>query len=109
MMEKEYIVTVNPKKINYYPENEVIEVLQNVYTILSTMEYSVPLYREFGTSATYLDAPHAVARMRHTREVIEVVERFEPRAFVVEVNYYSDEKDGKIYPAVTVRLRGVGE
>lgn len=109
MMDKEYIVTVNPKKINYFPENEVIEVLQNVYTILSTMEYSVPLYREFGTSATYLDEPHAIARMQHTREVIEVVERYEPRVFVIEVNYYSDEKDGKIYPAVKVRLRGVRE
>lgn len=106
MNEQEFIVTLNPKEINFMPDNEIVEVLQNVYTILSTAQYSAPLFREFGTSATYLDEPHAVARMKHTKEVIEVVERYEPRVFVVEVIYYSDEKDGKIYPAVKVRLRG---
>lgn len=104
-MSEEFIVTLNPKKINFMPENEVVEVLQNVYTILSTMKFSVPLYREFGTSASYLDEPHAIAKMKHTREVMEVVEMYEPRAFVVEVIYYSDEIDGKIYPAVKVRIR----
>lgn len=102
----DYIVTLNPKKINFMPENEVVEVLQNVYTILSTMKFAVPLYREFGTSAPYLDDPHAITKMKHTREVMEVVELYEPRVFVVEVLYYSDEIDGKIYPAVKVRLRG---
>lgn len=42
-MNEEYIVTVNPKKINFMPENEVVEILQNVYTILSTTQFSVPL------------------------------------------------------------------
>lgn len=105
-MSEEYIVTLNPKKINFMPENEVVEILQNVYTILSTLQYTAPLYREFGTSATYLDEPHAIARMKHTREVMEVVEKYEPRAFILEVLYYSSEVDGKIYPAVKVRLRG---
>lgn len=105
-MNEEYIVTVNPKKINFMPENEVVEILQNVYTILSTLQFSVPLYREFGTSAAYLDDPHAVARMKHTREVMEIIEMYEPRVFVVEVLYYSEEVDGRIFPAVKVRLRG---
>lgn len=105
-MTEDYTVTLNPKEINFMPENETIEILQNVYTILSTLQYTVPLYREFGTKATYLDEPHAVARMKHTKEVIEIVEKYEPRIFVVEVLYYSDENDGKIYPAVRVRRRG---
>lgn len=105
-MNEEYIVTMNPKKINFMPENEIVEVLQNVYTILSTLKFTTPLYREFGTSSDYLDDPHAISKMKHTREVMEVVELYEPRVFVVEVNYYSDEISGKIYPAVKVRLRG---
>lgn len=105
-MSEEYIVTLNPKKINFMPENEVVEILQNVYTILSTVKFEVPLYREFGTSATYLDDTHAISKMKHTREVMETVELYEPRVFVVEVLYYSDEVNGKIYPAVKVRLRG---
>ena len=103
---EEYLVTLNPKEIDFLPSNTIVEVLQNVYTILSTTKYSAPLFREFGTSASYLDEPHAVARMRHTKEIIEAVEQYEPRAFVTEVKYYSDEKDGKVYPAVTLRLRG---
>lgn len=108
-MSQEYIVTLNPKKINFMPESEVVEILQNVYTILSTMRYTAPLYREFGASATYLDDPHEIAKMKHTREVMEIVEMYEPRAFIVEILYYSSEIDGKIYPAVKVRLRGVTE
>lgn len=103
---QEYLVTLNPKEIDFLPGNVIVEVLQNVYTILATTKYSVPLFREFGTSASYLDEPHAVARMRHTKEIIEIVEQYEPRVFVTEVKYYSDEKDGKIYPAVKVQLRG---
>lgn len=106
-MSEEYIVTLNPKKINFMPENEIVEILQNVYTILSTTKFTAPLYREFGTSAAYLDQPHAISKMQHTREVMEVVEMYEPRAFVVEVLYYSDEVNGKIFPAVKIRLRGV--
>lgn len=105
MNDEVFIVTLNPKEIDFMPANEVTEILQNVYTILSTLQYTTPLFREFGTSATFLDDPHAIARMKHTREVIDRVEEYEPRAFVEHVDYYSDEIDGKIYPAVKIRLR----
>lgn len=43
--------------VNFAPETEVVEILQNVRTILATRKGSVPLDRDFGLSWQYLDAP----------------------------------------------------
>ena len=82
----------------------VASVLQNVAVILSTPRGSVPLYREFGLNWTVLDKPTPVARVMMIADVREAVERWEPRAAVVDVNF-SESADGVLTPTVEVEIR----
>ncbi len=99
-----YTVSHNNQSIKFAPSNILEEILQNVYTVISTPIYSVPLFREFGTSTTYLDTPHLVAQSKYVAEVIEKVEQYEPRAIVEEVTFTQNEEDGQLYPVVTIRI-----
>jgi hypothetical protein len=52
--------------IDFAPSGIIEEVSQNVRTLLMTAKYSVPLDRELGIDASFLDrpAPEAMARLR---------------------------------------------
>ena len=97
-----YTVTSEFREINFSPENEIEEILQNVYTIISTLQYSVPLNRSFGMSATYLDTPALVAQSQFSSEVIEKIEQYEPRVTVEEVTFSQNEENGQFYPVVKI-------
>ena len=89
--------------VDFAPETEVVEILQNVRTILATRKGSVPLDRDFGLSWQYLDAPTAVAQM----QIIDAIETYEPRAKVKSVEFKSsqtDSLDGILKPVVTVSI-----
>ena len=51
-----YKVTLD-EKINFAPDSEVEEILQNIRTILSTRIGTVPLDRDFGTTWEHIDKP----------------------------------------------------
>lgn len=93
--------------VNFAPETEVVEILQNVRTILATRKGSVPLDRDFGLSWQYLDDPTAVAQMQMKSEIIDAIETYEPRAKVKSVEFKSsqtDSLDGILKPVVTVSI-----
>lgn len=93
--------------VNFAPETEVVEILQNVRTILATRKGSVPLDRDFGLPWQYLDAPTAVAQMQMKSEIIDAIETYEPRAKVKSVEFKSsqvDSLDGILKPVVTVSI-----
>lgn len=84
-------------------------VIQNVRTILATIKGTVPLDRTFGIDDTIVDNPQPVAQARLTGEVIEAIERWEPRVKVVKVSWVrldnSETADGRLVPRVRVRIR----
>ena len=85
----------------------VAEVLQNVRIILSTIKGSVPLDREFGVSAAFLDQPLPAAKAKLTAEIVEAVERHEPRAKVTSVTWGEnpgEAMDGRLFPKVRVYI-----
>ena len=89
-----------------FAENSTISsVLQNVAVILATPMGSVPLYREFGLDHSFLDKPMPVARSMIVSLVREAVERWEPRATVVNVVCSGDPSDpGDLDPTVEVEI-----
>lgn len=103
-----YIVTAYAaKKINLAPETLVEEVLQNVAMIISTPQYSVPLDRGFGLSTRFVDMPMPTAQALIVSEVFDAIEKYEPRAEVLEVSFEQDEKTpGKLIPRVEVKING---
>ncbi|MBQ7578198.1 MAG: GPW/gp25 family protein [Synergistaceae bacterium] len=97
------LILDKPQEINFAPVNELQEILQNVRTILTTYKFSVPLDREFGISATFLDEaqPRAIALL--SSEIAEAINLYEPRAKLREINFNGDS-DGRFYPVIRVRL-----
>jgi phage baseplate assembly protein W len=90
--------------VDFAPASEAAEIVQNVRTILTTIEGTAPLDRELGVDASLLDAPLPVAQARLSARIVRAVERFEPRAEVVGVDYEGDGADGRLVPKVRVRL-----
>lgn len=103
-MNRTYTVTVNPSVINFRPATVLEEIFQNISTIVSTARFSVPLFREFGTNAFFVDKPMTTIRPTLIAELIEVVEKYEPRVIVEEIKM-SGEIDGKLFPTIIISVQ----
>lgn len=60
-------------------------VLQNVYNLLNTYKYEVAYDRLIGLDAGIIDKPMSQVGGLLTAQIIEQVERFEPRAKISDV------------------------
>ena len=100
------IVLEETKEIKLMPKTEVEEVMQNVYTIITTARGSVALDRDFGIDTSFLDAPINVAQTLMLTSVIEAVSQFEPRAKVKEILFGGEAKEGKLEAKVRVEYVG---
>lgn len=101
-----YVVSLG-SEVNFDLETEVVEILQNVRTIIGTRKGTVPLDRDFGISWDYVDQPIAVAQMLMRSEIVDAVETYEPRAKVESVTFngsQEDSLDGVLKPVVTVSI-----
>lgn len=93
------------EKIAFAPNSELEEILQNVRTILTTTKYSVALDRDFGLEADAVDSPIQNVQAKLTAEIIEKVEKYEPRVQVKQVDYDGDFITGKLIPKVRVVIK----
>lgn len=101
-------VTAELGTIEFSPDTELKEILQNVRCILTTARYSVPLDRGFGIDGQIVDAPMDYAQARLTAEIIDAVKKYEPRARVTRVIFDGDGADGKLVPMVRVEIGSEG-
>lgn len=93
--------------VDFAPQSEVAEIVQNVRTILRTRLGSVPLFRDFGITWDHIDKPLPVAKALMIAAVIEAVEQFEPRAKVRNVSFEetaSDAAEGILKPKVIISI-----
>ena len=101
-----YTVTLNDS-ISFQPSSEVEEILQNVRTILLTRLGSVPLDRDFGLSWEHIDKPVHIAQALTRAEIIEAIEKEEPRAVIESVEFEEtaeDAMEGLSRPRVIVSI-----
>ena len=92
--------------IDFAPKDVLTEIIQNVRTIISTTQFSVPLDRRFGIDGTVIDLPLPVAMARISAEVIT---EYEPRCRVVSVDFESTEatdvEEGHLLPKVSIAIK----
>lgn len=94
------------ESIVFNEDEEVASVLQNIAVILTTPRGSVPLYRSFGLSQTFLDKPTPMARVTMIAEVRDAIEEWEPRATVLNIEFTeSVTNPGLLIPTVEVEIR----
>ena len=72
--------------VDFAPQNVQMEILQNCSTILSTSKFSVPLDRDFGVDANYVDAAKAKAES----EIFAALKKYEPRVTVKQITWRSN-------------------
>ncbi|MCD5324784.1 MULTISPECIES: lysozyme [Pontibacillus] len=98
-----YTITAESKKINYNP-TPVEEIIQNVYTILTTVMGTVPMARELGLSNDYVDDPLLIAQAKLSAEIVEKLQVYEERAVIVEVKFSQNQADGVLQPIVVINI-----
>ncbi|MGL1931762.1 MAG: hypothetical protein OCC45_08370 [Desulfotalea sp.] len=84
------------------------EIAQNIRTICSTVKGTVPLDRSFGIDVDILDLPLPVAQAKLRAEIVQEVEKQEPRVKVLEVSFKVDEPgamDGKLIPIIKIQIK----
>ena len=84
------------------PRSTLEEVLQNVRMILGVWRGSVPLDREFGIDAEYIDAPIGIVRSRLAADLAQQIKQNEPRARLKELTFAGNAADGTLEPIATV-------
>lgn len=101
------LIVTTENKLNLAPKNEREEIYQNIATILKTIQGSVPLDRDFGVDGSYIDLPMPIAKGQWQAEIIDAIERDEPRVRVLQVDFEentTDAMDGILSPIVTVEI-----
>jgi len=105
-MSETYPVT-DKFRVNWAPKSVVEEVLQNVAVILATQIGTVPFARRLGISTDLLDKPSPVVIASLTREVIQKIGEFEPRAVIHSIIFdeNSSAEDGRVIPRLVIGVR----
>ncbi len=102
-----YIVndTVDLSALTLHETDTVKSVLQNISIILRTRKGTVPMYRDFGIPHTFLDKPIPLVAPILYAEIYEAIEKYEPRAKVLRVDFTDSGQTGKMIPTVEVEIR----
>ena len=80
-------------------------VIQNIALLLSTRKGTVPLYRDFGLSQSFVDKPMQIAKPLIISEIADAILNYEPRASLVGVTFDIDNSvPGKLIPTVEVEI-----
>lgn len=97
-------VTSNSNPVNFGPATEAEEIVQNVRTIITTVQGSVPLDRSFGLDSSAQDEPTLIAQARLTGLITTAIQTYETRATVVQVAYEADDESGVLRPIVQITI-----
>ena len=95
--------------IDFAPKDIFTEIIQNVRTVISTTQFTVPLDRRFGIDGTAIDLPLPVAMAKISAEVIRAITEYEPRCRVVFVDFEetiaTDAEEGHLLPKVSIVIK----
>ena len=103
----EAVLGIDLREINMFPQSAFEEIIQNVRIILSTVQGTVPLDRNLGLSATFIEEPVQRAMMTFVVFATETIQDYEPRVVVEEIEWVQrpdEAMDGRLYPRVKVRI-----
>lgn len=87
--------------VDFAPQTEALEIIQNCQTILSTTKFSVPLDRDFGLDASFVDEPLLAAKVKIESEIFTALKKYEPRVTIKQITWTADP-EGIIKPKVKV-------
>lgn len=93
------------KGIDFAPQTEIEEILQNVRTILGTAQWEVPLDRAFGIDGRIVDSPGTQKLQAEIQSAIfNALRTYEPRVEIISITMKHDE-DGIIRPKIELKIK----
>lgn len=69
-------------------------IVQNVLNLLRTRKHEVAFEYDFGIHEDYIDNTDAYMDTNLTNDIIELIEKYEPRASVIEVDLSEKDENG---------------
>ena len=85
-----YEISNSNAEIDFAPD-EKSEIIQNVRTILNTIQGTVPLDRNFGVNPEYLDAPlNEITKTLLAAQIAGQISEYENRATLRKINVDAD-------------------
>lgn len=84
------------------------EIVQNIRMILTTMRGTLYLDRNFGLNPDLIDTPQLSAMIKYREEIVNQIEKYEPRVNVVEINFTTNKTDainGALTPVVKIEIK----
>lgn len=78
------------------------EILDKVSFLLSCVKGTIPMNREIGLDPDIISAPAYQAQNLYTISAIEVIEEFEARAEVEEIQFEENGSSGNMIPKVVL-------
>lgn len=99
------LTTALERKSNVFAARGLENIYDCLRTIITTRVGTVPLYRHFGTSWDWVDALEPVAMSRLRVDIMEAIERWEPRVEVQSVDFRVDAPEGRVTPVIRFALR----
>jgi type IV secretory pathway VirB2 component (pilin) len=82
----------------------VEEIFQNVKYIVLTTIWSVPLDREFGIDASFVDKPIPIAQLIIGQEIALKINLYEPRAKFRDITFDGDGLQGLLRPTIIIDI-----
>ena len=83
---------------------ELAEIRRCVENLLQTPVETCGMYRDFGVSWDALDMPTETAKAMYSAQVIEKIEKYEPRVRVTDVTWTVNANEGTLRPKVVLEL-----
>ncbi len=93
---------------NIYGATGLEDIRNCLNTIATTAIGTVPLYREFGTDWTFLDAPTPVAMAKFRAALFDAFEKWEKRVKVTSISFRPDTREGSeghLIPVVKYHIK----
>lgn len=85
------------------------EILQNIATIVSTVQGTAPLARDLGIDGTAIDQTPEIAKTMIASSIIGAIADYEPRARVVQVDFEPQYEPHKLVPIIHIEIIEEGE
>lgn len=82
------------------------EIMEKVSFLLSVLKGTIPMNREIGIDPDVISAPAFQAQNLYTISAIEVIEEFEDRVTVEEIQFETNGSSGNIIPKVVLKYNG---
>ena len=107
MVDTQYTVTPDNTPIIIGAEG-VTGILQSLRTILSTLQDSVFLNRDFARLGDAIDKPEPRAVAMEVSEIYRALKKYEPRVEVTDIRFVQTETeamDGVLMPQIRVKIK----